>query len=456
MLLCGVGVAGVVQAAPVGVPVAAVLPGPAAQAPASTPALVPYTVRPGDNLFRLASRYLIRADDYRVVQKLNHVADPLRLPVGMTLLFPRELLRHEPVRAIVQSSRGTVTIDGRPAGVGAVVDEGMLVTTGDKSFVTLVLPDATSIALPSQSAVRVQRMRRVVLDTHVERLFSIEYGHATAHVTPMTDPRSTFQFATPGAVTSVRGTRFRMAYDKSDGLATSEVLEGKVGFDVEDHAAQSLPAGYGSTSRLDHPVELLDPPGWRDVGAVQDGQGLHFSWAPMAGARAYHVQIAADEAFVRVLDETVTSQSEADLGSQPNGAYFARVTAIDGNGLEGRPAVQGFSRDRIGLRLWTETDWAPTTAGPSVQHTRFRWRVDDPRGVRYRFQLVRKGKEGRPLLDRDGLTIPMVEGYALPSGRYRWRVMVERAGQASGAGQASQAGGAWSAYEELRIKGGGW
>jgi hypothetical protein len=43
-----------------------------------------------------------------------------------------------------------------------------------------------------------------------------------------------------------------------------------------------------------------------------------------------------------VLDETVTSQSEADLGPQPNGAYFARVTAIDGNGLEGRPAVQGF------------------------------------------------------------------------------------------------------------------
>jgi CheY-like chemotaxis protein len=278
MLLCGV-----VQAAPVGVPVAAVLPGPAAQASASTPALVPYTVRPGDNLFRLASRYLIRADDYRVVQKLNHVADPLRLPVGMTLLFPRELLRHEPVRAIVQSSRGTVTIDGRPAGVGAVVDEGMLVTTGDKSFVTLVLPDATSIALPSQSAVRVQRMRGSCSIPMSSGCFPSNMA-GPPRVTPMTDPRSTFQFATPGAVTSVRGTRFRMAYDKSDGLATSEVLEGKVGFDVEDHAAQSLPAGMarpvGSMIRSN-----CSPPGWRDAGAVQDGQGLHFAWAPMAGAR---------------------------------------------------------------------------------------------------------------------------------------------------------------------------
>ncbi|MFD2137420.1 LysM peptidoglycan-binding domain-containing protein [Novosphingobium resinovorum] len=157
-----------------------------------------YVVRPGDNLFRLAANYFIRTEDYRIVQRLNRVADPLRLPVGMVLVIPRELLRHEPVRGTVHSVRGAVRIGGKPAAVGMTVGEGMLIETGQKSFVTLALPDATTIALPSQSTVRVQRLRRLVFDSHVERLFGIERGGASATVTPMTDPQSDFRFSTPG------------------------------------------------------------------------------------------------------------------------------------------------------------------------------------------------------------------------------------------------------------------
>ncbi|MEE4452815.1 FecR domain-containing protein [Novosphingobium resinovorum] len=434
----------------------AAVPATAAPAPAPVPATagtrpatsadvrpdVRYVVKPGDNLFRLAATYLIRPDTYRIVQRLNRVADPLRLPVGMVLVIPRELLRHEAVRAAVHSVSGAVRVDGRPATVGMTVGEGVLIETGQKSFVSLVLPDATSIALPSQSAVRVQRLRRVVLDSHVERLFGIERGGASATVTPMTDPLSDFRFSTPRAITSVRGTKFRMGYEAETGVATSEVLEGKVGFEGEEHGAQALPAGYGTTSALPAPVELLPPPVLRDAGAVQSGEGLRFAFDPVAGARSYHVQVGSDAAFLQVLDETTSAAPEAGFASLPDGAYFVRATAIDGNGLEGEPVVQRFERQLVRLRMGIEMGWA----GAYRQYL-FWWDVPQTPTTRFRFQLARAGRENRPIVDLPDLSVTSQPVIDLPRGAYRWRIMISRDVDGKAVSE-------WTAYSELRVEGG--
>jgi hypothetical protein len=404
--------------------------------------MVRYIVRPGDNLFRLASAYLIRAETFRTVQQLNHVSDPLRLPVGKVLLFPRRLLKQEPVRGTVFSWRGEVRIDGRPATNGMPVGEGVLLETGPKSFLTVTLPDETSIALPSASAVRVMRLRKVVLDRHVERLFAIERGRASATVTPMTDPASTFQFATPGAVTSVRGTRFRMGYDADRHRATSEVLEGKVGFDPAGTSAQVLPAGFGSATDLDAPVALLAPPVWNAADAVQGGPDLRFSWQALPGARAYHVQLAADAGFLKVLDEATGADTAAVLAAQPDGHYFARVTGVDEHGLEGKPAVTAFERRlENSLRLWVDGSWN----GPVRQYT-FHWDPAFPSQARFRFQLAKPGREDRPEIDRQDLSSHMLVGLALPAGRYRWRVLMEET-------VGGQAVARWSDYQDVRIEG---
>lgn len=402
---------------------------------------VRYVVRRGDNLFRLAANYLIRADDYRTVQRRNRIADPLRLPVGMVLVIPRELLKFEPVRGTVHSVRGAVRIDGKAAAVGAAVGEGMLIETGQKSFVTLTLPDATTIAMPSQSAVRVQRLRRVVLESHVERLFGIERGGASATVTPMTDPLSDFRFATPRAITSVRGTKFRMGYDADAGLATSEVLEGKVGFDAEEHGTQALPAGFGSTSELSAPVALLPPPELLGADAVQAGEAMRFAFQPLPGARAYHVQIAADAKFLEVLDEATMASPEARFASLPDGAYFVRATGIDRNGIEGEPGAYPFQRRLERLRMGIEMGWA----GPYRQYL-FWWDVPDPSNARFRFQLERMGKQARTLVDLPELANPSQAVIDLPPGLYRWRVQTSRIAD----GKVSAE---WSAYGELRVEG---
>lgn len=431
-LLAGTGSVPVARAAPAAA-TAALVPAPGD--------MVRYVVRPGDNLFRLASEYLIRPETYRQVQQLNHVADPLRLPIGKTLLIPRPLLKQEAVRGTVLSWRGAVRIDGRPATNGMTVAEGMLLETGQKSFVTVSLPDATSIALPSQSAVRVQRLRKVVLDAHVERLFAIERGRASAAVTPMTDPASTFQFATPGAVTSVRGTRFRMSYDAQSHRATSEVLEGKVGFDPAGRPAQVLPAGFGSASDLDAPVALLPAPQWIDAGQVQAAPQLRFAWQPQPGARAYRVQVAADAQFTKVLDEAVGPETSAALAAQPNGHYYVRATAIDEHGLEGQPALTEFDRRlENSLRLSVEESWN----GPVRQYV-FHWDPAFDSQATFRFQLARAGHEDSPTIDRPGLSSHLLVGLALPAGRYRWRVLMD---EVVGGRTVSR----WSDYQDVRIE----
>lgn len=405
------------------------------------PDAVRYTVRAGDNLFRLAANYLIRRDDYRVVQRLNHVADPLRLPVGMVLLLPRDLLRYEPVAGTVFTATGLVRIDGRAAAPGMAVGEGMLLETGQRSFLTLALPDRTNITLPSQTALRIRRLRRIVLDAHVERLFAIEHGQASATVTPMTDPRSTFQFATPGAITSVRGTHFRMAYDPTGARSTSEVTKGAVGFASNARPPQSLPEGFGTASDLDAPVELLPPPALIAGDAPQTGAQPHFAWAPVPGASGYHVEIARDAGLLNPVDELRTADPQAWFAALDDGAWFVSVTAIDAHGIEGRAATAGFVRQRLNeLRLSVTSD----RYGQWLRYT-FHWdpRDEDP-GLRFRFQLARAGREDHPVTDQADLSARTAEGIALPRGAWRWRV---RMTQVVGGVPQEQ----WSPWQDLMV-----
>jgi len=389
-----------------------------AKAPASPGiAVVRYSVAQGENLYTLAQRYFIRPDDYKAVQRLNRIADPRRVPIGMQLRIPVRLLKREPIRAVVHSYRGEVRIAARPAITGMIVREGDLIKTGERSFVTLTLPDDSAVALPSNSAVRVRLLRRTVLGNHLERLFAIEQGRVSATVTPMTDPLSDFQFVAPTATTSVRGTQFRVSYDIAAKRATGEVLEGKVAFDSPGMNEQLVPAGFGTANGLAVPLPLLPPPDLLHADRTQSEEALFFAVSPVTGAARYHVQIGRDADFLEVLDEASAETPEARLASLPNGSYFVRLTAIDQNQLEGKPATYAFER-RLN-RISTSSE--ESKVGRYRQYL-FRWRTPDAPGAHYRFQLWR-ADESVPTVDEIGLTGTSFIVTDLAKGRYHWRVM---------------------------------
>lgn len=401
--------------------------------------IVRYPVARGENLYTLADRYLTQPSDYRVVQQLNRIADPRRVPIGLELRIPRRLLKREAIRAVVQSYRGQVRIGARSAATGMLVREGDLIETGERSFVTLMLPDDSVIALPSHSAVRVRRLRRTVLGHHLERLFAVEHGRANAIVSPMTDPLSDFQFVAPTATTSVRGTQFRMSYDAAAKRTTGEVLEGKVAFLSPQTGEQLLPAGFGMANDLVAPILLLAPPDLVRADQAQSNEELFFVAKAVAGAARYHVQVGRDADFLEILDEVTTATPEARLASLPDGSYFVRLTAIDANQLEGKPATYAFERrlNRISTSL------EESRAGRYRQYL-FRWRTPDAPGARYRFQLW--DADGKvPRVDEIGLTGTSFIITDLPKGRYRWRVMTSEMVDA-------RLFDKWSDYRELRVE----
>ena len=416
--------------------------GPAQATPRGDDSII-YRVAQGDNLYTLAERNFRRPADYIVVQRLNRVVDPRRLPVGMLLTIPRSLLRQEPVDAVVQSFRGSVLAGTghnlRRVEVGMRVREGDRIETGSKSFITLRLPDGSNVALPSQTSLRVERLRRTLMAGSVERSFRIERGRAGATVTPMEDPHSEFLFSTPTAVSAVRGTRFRMRYDPAEHRASSEVLEGKVAFAAADGTTE-LPAGFGIANGLSGPVPLLPPPELVSPGRVQDEEQLHFELKPLAEAKSYHLQIAADAGFIDVLDEATASSPEAFMEALSNGDYFVRATAIDANGLEGLPAIYAFHRrlNRI------EASAEEVHSGRYRQYL-FRWRAPDANNPRYRFQLSTAPDGAKPLVDEAVRETAFVVT-DLPSGTYYWRVETIDIDE----GRAYEK---WSPFQELRIEG---
>ena len=411
-------------------------------------AVVLYRVNAGDNLYELAERYLTRVENYAAVQRLNAIANPRRLKPGSLIRIPRPLLRHAPLRAVVQSYRGTVSVQRgsarRPVAIGMRLGEGDLLETAEKSFVSLRLPDDSTVAMPSRSSVRIERLRRTLLGGAIDRLFSIVKGRASANVTPMSDADSRFDMSTPMAVSAVRGTEFRMSFDPDARRATTEVTEGKVAFTAgTDRSAalgrgQLVTSGFGIATDLAEPVALLEAPGLLRPGRVQDEEKLRFELRPIAGALRYHIQVSRDAGFLELLDDAETGAPIVELEPVANGTYFVRVTAIDARGLEGMPAVYGFERrlNRI------EASVEDARKGRHRNYL-FRWRTPDAPSAQYRFQLF-AASQADPIVDEAGLTSTSFVVADLPDGSYRWRVMT-----------LQFVGGriydSWSGFQELRV-----
>ena len=425
-------------------------PGPSAAAQGRKAAgaeVVLYRVKAGDNLYDLAGRYLTHAGGHATVQRLNAITNPRRLRPGSLIRIPRSLLRHEPLRAVVQSYRGTVIVRRGAArqavAIGMRLGEGDMLETAEKSFVSLRLPDDSTVAMPSHSSVRIQRLRRTLLGGAIDRRFAIVKGRASATVTPMTDPASRFDMSTPMAVSAVRGTEFRMSFDPGARRATTEVTEGKVAFlSAGDGPApagdQLVTTGFGIATDLAAPVALLSAPDLVRPGRVQDEERLRFEVRPVEGAVRYHIQVSRDAGFLELLGDAEAAAPLVDLEPVANGTYFVRATAIDARGLEGMPATYGFERrlNRV------EASVEGTRTGRHREYL-FRWRTPDAPHAQYRFQLF-SASAIAPIVDETGLASTTFVVADLPEGSYRWRVMTLKFAE-------GRPYDSWSSFQELRV-----
>ena len=130
-------------------------------------------------------------------------------------------------------------------------------------------------------------------------------------------------------------------------------------------------------------------------GATPRERKVEFKWLKVKDAVAYHLQIAEDREFVRILldknDVTATEFISPPLEFKP---YFFRVSSLADDGYEGAPSdIQGFTI--------VPPPPAPVVEKPEMDtnEIRLRWK-NLGEGVTYRFQMSMDSEFRNILMDR--------------------------------------------------------
>lgn len=409
-------------------------------ATAQTDDSIAYTIVRGDTLIGFAARYMVRQGDYRIVQRQNRIGNPYAIRVGTVIRVPRRLLKFKASSAQLTSVRGQVetSLQGgaRQAASGDQLVEGQTVKTAGGSFASLLLEDGSRISVPSNTDLRIVRLRRYLLESALDYDFQVDRGGARSKVAPLKSRSDRYRVRTPRAVSAVRGTDFQTRFDAEANRDFAEVDEGALAIGVQDGRSIPLPAGNGLAvnadgSALTEPLlPALEIPG---AGKLQSDLAVRFTLP--ASAASVRASIAKDAGFAEQVADLIAGRGLADFGNLEDGNYFFRAREISANGLEGLPATYAFKR-----RL----NSVAGTAGSGDDGWAFKWDGQGQGIIRYNFQLYRGDIKGTAFVDESGLTERQLTLSDLPDGVYYWRVGSVQYAE----GETSTS---WAAFEKLIV-----
>jgi hypothetical protein len=399
-----------------------------------------YHARLHDTLIGISRRLLREPRRWPEVQARNNIADPRHIPLGNDIRIPYAWLRMTADTATVIAASGEVREGGRDVSVSQALAEGSKLETGPDGSVALLLADGSVVTLQKLSVLALQEMRRVTgLDTAHDTRLKLESGRLQTRVKPHGDV-GRFEIHTPVAVSAVRGTEFRDAFEPGAGSATTETLEGLVEVSGSQ-AVVAVPADFGTVVERNSaprpPVRLLPAPDLQAFPGTNSASQLQLKWPAVPEATRYRLQLAPDAEFHSFLVDAELAVPQADVPAPADGSYWLRVRAIDGLGLEGHDAVRSFVQHQLPP--------APALVAPlpgtSVIGNRaaFAWSGALSTGGHYRVQIARDPQFTQMFLERDIGEGSHFDVADVPSGRYFWRVAV-----VDGRGESSD----WSPAQE--------
>jgi hypothetical protein len=360
------------------------------------PASITYLTRAGDTLSSIAKQFTDKIENWITIGKVNHIGTDTNIPIGTAIVIPATLLPDEPSEAKVVALSGNIvarTADGAPMAIslGAKVTEGMQIDTGNNSFLTLSLPDASRISVPSNSRIKLSKLRMARYTKSPRTEINLLRGHVESQVSPLDKNKGRFEVHSPLGVAGVRGTNFRVGI--TDKGTTNEVLSGNVEVGQPGKPSPlTLHAGQGNiidAKSVGKAVDLLPAPQLAENPTLVEATSAQISLTPVTGARAYHVQIANDAQAQDIFSETQSAGSKFAIQGVRAGNYFARISSIDQNGLEGPARIQPIS---LKLTATANAAKANRQSPPYVSHSdakqvTLRW-IADAASKKFRVQVA--------------------------------------------------------------------
>ena len=384
-----------------------------------------YSVVAGDNPWNLTERYLDGFEYWPLLQKLNRIENPLRIPPGTRLRIPVDWLRARPASGRVVAVQGDAVLlrgDSRhPVVPGLQLKSGDALETAADGSATIEFGDRSRILLRAGSLLRLTELVQFENTDFFRTRVHLERGSSENLVTPKTAAPSRFESTTPSALTAVRGTSYRVNVQGTETRA--EVLEGRVKVETAA-AAVDLPEGFGTVARgsaaPSAPIALLPRPPAENVPRLFERVPLAFQPSPLAGAHGYRMQIAPDTNFAALLFEGTSDTNIVRGPNLPDGAYVMRLRGIDAQGIEGAHATVAFvvnARPEPPIVIAPPAGGAVADAQPTLQWT------GSVETSRYHLQIARDERFEQLVVDEaEVATTSFTAPQPLEPGRYSWRV----------------------------------
>ncbi len=312
-----------------------------------------HTVRPGETMIGITSRYLGSSDRWRDNWSLNpaiqnpHIIQPgTRLKIILDFETAPPMARLRVVAGRVEAR--PIPIPWNQAVVEDVLVERDGIRTHKESSTEIEFRDGTNLVLSEESLVFVRPSQRV---THGPRKRSVEIVEGQAEVQalepskPRTDVEILVGSARATAVRTEDGLSQTRARKTEDGSAQVMVYEGASEVVAAGQSVE-VPRGMGTAVRedapptppealLEAPVALLPAP----ESEWKYGDPW-FAWEPVEGAASHTLEICAD---ARCGDLVRRELGLADPRFKPEplpaGAYHWRITAVSPSGLDGFPSA---------------------------------------------------------------------------------------------------------------------
>lgn len=221
-----------------------------------------------------------------------------------------------------------------------------VVQTQSRGFVSMRFADGSQSVLPSNA-----RIQLLEVSKGVPRVALLS-GAIESRVTKQPNARkSTFEIQLPTVTVGVRGTHFKVVNDSSNQRVAVEGGVVKVQQRFACAPPMTINAGQGAivSPVASAVVPLLDAPELVNVNEAQrQADRMVFDVQPMAGAASYRVQVANDESFLDIQQESLSTSTQVvlDDGGLIDGFYYVRLSAVDEMGLDGRSRVHVFLRSR--------------------------------------------------------------------------------------------------------------
>lgn len=387
---------------------------------------IAFEMRPGDTLWDITSVHLDDMSRLQTILDENGIEVPAALQPGTVVEINADWFVKSDMPVTVSDLNGHVEIQRGDTvellNVGTLTQpRRSKIRSGEDGRATLTFANSSTITIEPNSVLALDQIEYLGNGLIPDIAVTLEMGNASVTYPNQGLNRGRLDIRTRSAITSVRGTEFRMGFD--GGSARAETLGGVIEFG-NDQARIDLPSNFGSIAKDDAPplapIGLPDPPSIDNLPAVIAKVPFQATFPAVEGAAAYRLLLYPQGQPLAVLQERTVATTVIDVPDLPDGNYVLQASSIEANGLQGQVTTHDLEVNALPAQPMLQD---PINQGRIITpQPEFAWTALGDQ-LTFGFELALNGDFSQPAQRIDGLettdyTLPVL----LQPGTYHWRV----------------------------------